>query len=322
MDGFDRLYELHGLLAARRGPISTRELLQRLECSRPTLQRTVQHLRDYLGAPIHNRPGEGYFYDPSEGPAFDLPGLWFTADELRALIVMRHLIASIEPGVLSEHLAPFATRIEALVHRAAPGTRDFPIERVRVLQSHGRAPSDKWFRRIANALAEARRVRIRYLGRARNRVSDREVSPQRLVYYRDNWYMDAWCHAAEALRTFSVDRVQDLESVDTPAMAISDRDLDDHLASSYGIFAGRPRRTALLRFSAERARWVADEQWHPAQSGQFTTDGRYELAVPYGDPTELVGDILRQGAEVEVLEPAELRDRIRAEIEKMKAGYG
>ena len=72
-----------------------------------------------------------------------------------------------------------------------------------------------------------------------------------------------------------------------------------------------------MRFSAERARWVAAETWHPAQRGVFEDDGRYVLALPYADPRELVMDILRHVPEVEVLGPLELREVVR---EKLMAG--
>jgi predicted DNA-binding transcriptional regulator YafY len=55
---------------------------------------------------------------------------------------------------------------------------------------------------------------------------------------------------------------------------------------------------------------VADERWHPDQSGQYLTDGRYELKIPYRDERELVMDILRHGAEVEVVQPGSLRDAV------------
>lgn len=66
----------------------------------------------------------------------------------------------------------------------------------------------------------------------------------------------------------------------------------------------------MLRFSATRARWVADERWHPDQAGQYLTDGRNELWVPYRDARELVMDIMRHGPEVEVVAPDSLRREV------------
>jgi proteasome accessory factor C len=63
----------------------------------------------------------------------------------------------------------------------------------------------------------------------------------------------------------------------------------------------KANKTAILRFSTERARWVADERWHSQQVGQFLTAGRYELRIPFRDAHEIVMDVLRHGRDVEVV---------------------
>jgi proteasome accessory factor C len=105
------------------------------------------------------------------------------------------------------------------------------------------------------------------------------------------------------------------------ALDLPDADLDNHYASAYGIFGGKADKVAVLRFSAERARWVADEKWHPEQQGKNLQDGRYELRIPYRDARELVMDIMRHGAHVEVIEPAALRDEVRQQLETAARQY-
>jgi predicted DNA-binding transcriptional regulator YafY len=78
---------------------------------------------------------------------------------------------------------------------------------------------------------------------------------------------------------------------------------------------------ALLRFSKERARWVADERWHPEQVGQYLVDGRYELRIPYRQDKELVMDILRHGAAVEVISPDTLRLAVQEQLQRAIAQY-
>ena len=68
---------------------------------------------------------------------------------------------------------------------------------------------------------------------------------------------------------------------------------------------------AKLRFSAERARWVGSEIWHPDQRGVFDPAGRYTLELPYRDDRELLLEILKHGAGVEVLAPEALRTKVR-----------
>ena len=92
-------------------------------------------------------------------------------------------------------------------------------------------------------------------------------------------------------------------------------------ASSYGIFAGKANKTAVLRFSAQRARWVADERWHPQQVGQYLTDGRYELQIPYRNDQELVMDILKHGDHAEAVSPETLRSEVAQYLRKALEKY-
>lgn len=310
MDKFDRIYELHKILRDRRTPISRADIMAHLDCSEPTVYRLMGLLKDQLCAPVElDRESGGYYYRrDAQGGTYELPGLWFNARELQALLVFDHLLENLEPGLLGNHLAPLKKRIGELLAHKRLGLSE-AAQRIRVLGMAAR-PTGQWFHVLAGATLQRRQVRLGYHGRGRDQITERTISPQRLVHYRDNWYVDAWCHLRKGLRSFAVDRVRNAQELAQPAEAISNQELDEHFASAYGIFAGRANKTAVLRFSAERARWVADERWHSGQKGQFMTDGRYELHIPYRDERELVMDILRHGPEVEVVEPASLRQII------------
>ena len=105
------------------------------------------------------------------------------------------------------------------------------------------------------------------------------------------------------------------------AKNVATKQIEEAFGGSYGIYGGKPKQQAVLRFSIHASRWVANEEWHPAQVGEFDADGRYILKVPYADPTELIMDILRQGHHVEVLEPAALRREIQKEAELIVETY-
>jgi len=325
LDKFDRIYQLHRIFSARRTPISREDLARSLELKGDTyssLYRLIRGMKDYLNAPIEwSEEQRGYYYrrDPNEGP-YELPGLWFNARELQALLVFDRLFESLEPGLLGEHLAPLSRRVTELLEHKRLGLSE-AARRVRVIGMASR-PAGEWFHLLASATLQRRKLHIVYHGRARDRVTERTVSPQRLVHYRDNWHLDGYCELREGLRTFAVDRVRSARELEEAADTISDRELDEYFASAYGIFSGKANKTAILRFSRERARWVADERWHPRQAGQFLTDGRYELRIPYRDDRELVMDILRHGAEVEVVEPVALRAAVMDRLKSALMQYG
>jgi predicted DNA-binding transcriptional regulator YafY len=302
----ERIYALHKLLRVRRMPISISDLMARLGWTRATLYRVIADLRDGLEAPIISERGKGLRYDPA-AETYELPGLWFNASEIHALLVFQTLLHDIQPGLLDAEIEPLRARIEHLLGGHAAGSGELE-RRIRILGMAARSAGEH-FQVCASALVERKRLLIDYHGRASNRLSHRHISPQRLTRYRDAWYFDAWCHESRGLRTFAIERIRAARPLDKPAREISDARLDRHYATAYGIFAGKPKHTAVLRFTSKRARWVADERWHPKQRGKFLKDGVYELRVPYGDPTELLMDILKYGPDVEVIGPTELREQ-------------
>ncbi|MCX8017332.1 MAG: WYL domain-containing protein [Rhodocyclaceae bacterium] len=314
MNRTERFYKIDQLLHERR-VVPLAVFLEELGVSRATLKRDLEYLRERLHAPIiWDRQAGGYRFDgaPTAGPTYELPGLWFSAGELYALLAAQKLLAEIEPGVLAAHVAPLQARLAALLE-ASGHSAEAISRRVRLLSMARRAVEPRFFVEVTHALFARRRLEIKSYSRARDEINTRIISPQRLVHYRDNWYLDAWCHWRRGLRTFALDALQQVKPLQEAAKEIPEAKLDAHLASAYGIFAGKPKARAVLRFSPERARWVAAERWHRDQVGTMLPDGGYRLEIPYADERELVMDILRHGRHVVVERPATLRRKVAEE---------
>ncbi|MDT8399030.1 MAG: WYL domain-containing transcriptional regulator [Pseudomonadales bacterium] len=320
MDRFDRIYKLHGILKGRRTPISRRRLEEELECSRASVKRIIEDMRNYLNAPvIYDRARKGYLLDLKAGETFELPGLWFNAPEVFALLTTHRLLSQVQPGLLEHHVAPFRDRLEALLKNRHAGSGEI-FRRVRILQMAPRATDVEMFQKMAGALLRRQQVRILYHSRSGDEITERWVSPQRVVYYRDNWYLDAWCHLRNDLRSFAMDSIASVQ-LGEAAKDISEQTLDEHFTQAYGIFAGPAKHQAVIRFSGMAARWVADEQWHPEQQSRLLPDGGLEITVPYGDPRELVRDILKYGPDAEVLAPESLRDLMTEKLDQTIKKY-
>ncbi|MFN3594333.1 MAG: helix-turn-helix transcriptional regulator [Thiobacillaceae bacterium] len=322
MNRVERIYKINQLLQARR-VVPLAAFLTELDVSRATFKRDLAYLRDRLHAPIvWDREAGGYRLapQPAVGPAYALPGLWFSASEAYALLTAYKLFAEIEPGVLSNHIAPLQARIAELLQSSGHAMEEI-TRRVRILAMHQRRITPECFVVVAQALLERRRLALEAYNRARNETNARVVSPQRLVHYRDNWYLDAYCHWRRALRSFSLDTLQQVKVLPIKARDIPDKTLDAHYSSAYGIFSGKPNAHAVLRFEPARARWVAAECWHPAQKSEWLPDGSYRLTLPFSDARELVMDILRHGRSVVVEAPDSLRQMVAEEIAAMAASY-
>lgn len=321
MDRLQRIYRLHQIISSNRLPVSHSVLQEKIECSRATVNRIIQELRDYFNAPLeYDRERNGYHYALKPGETFELPGVWFSATELYALLTAQQLLEQAQPGLFELQIKPLKQRIEKLL-TAQHGNGSEIAARVRILRMAGRNVQPENFQTIAGALLQRKRLAISYDGRGNGQKSQREISPQRLTHYRDNWYLDAFCHVRKDLRSFAVERISDAKVLKSKCHDVPEQQLDAHFASAYGIFAGLPQHNAVLRFTAERARWVADEQWHPGQKGAFLEDGSYELQIPYSDSRELVMDILKHGAEVEVVSPNSLRQEVMQHLQTALVRY-
>jgi len=321
MSKVERLYHLHNILSQRRTPISRQDLMERLECSQATLYRLVNELRDFLGAPIEQDPDtRGFYYDRSYDQPFELPGIWISPGELQALLTARQVLSNVQPGLLEGELESLQGRITSLLQQRGLETEGGP-SRIHIQQAAGRAVPARMFQDVLGALIQRRRLRIRYHGRRRDEESERVISPQRLTQYRNSWYLDAWCHEARGLRSFALERVREQSVLEDAAKEVAAEDLSAHFDDSYGIFSGPAEHSAELRFSPEMARWVSEELWHPDQQGSFEADGSWLLKVPFSSARELIMDVLRYGAEVEVLGPDFLREAVAAEAGRTAGIY-
>ena len=317
MSQAERLYRLKHLLDNGR-PVTQQQLLRELGISAATLKRDFAHLRDRMNAPlVFDRHLGAYRLDRSQalpGTQYELPGLWLSADEIHALLTMQHLLANLDTGgLLGPHIEPLMKRLTQLLGKGTEHSADI-ARRIRVQTVGARRVHLPHFQAIGSALLQRRRLVITYHSRGRNAETEREVSPQRLIHYRDNWYLDAWCHWRQALRSFSADAIARVNVADATAIDVPDAELDDVLGSGYGIFAGKQVRWATLRFSPERSRWVAAETWHAQQRGRFDSERRWVLSLPFADPRELAMDVLRHVPEVDVLAPEDLLCEVRSRM--------
>jgi predicted DNA-binding transcriptional regulator YafY len=322
MDRLERFYRIDQLLKERKVvPFTTFE--KELGMSRASVKRDLEYMRSRFNALIeYDREANGYRFGAARsGPRYELPGLWFNAAEVLALLTTLRMLGELQPGMLDGQIAPLRDRLRAILGSGDHSWQEVE-KRIRIFQPERRIAGTAHFSIVAAAVLKRARVWIRHYNRKEDRETEREVSPQRLVHYRDNWYLDAWCHLRNDLRSFAVDAIRAAELRDGKAKEIAPAELDQHLGAGYGIFAGKDVQWASLKFTREAARWVSAQQWHPDQRVRVEKDGSYVLEVPYSEDRELVMEILKYGADVEVISPPSLREHVAGALREATQRYG
>jgi len=322
MGDLERLYRIKYMIQAR-GSVPLKDFLDELEISKATFKRDLEYLRSRMNASIvYDRFHGGYRFDgQSVGEKIELPGLWFSEKEATALVLMQHLLSSLDKGGLIEpHIQPLTSIIDGILGQSQTPAKELR-KRLKVFGMSARKSNIDCFEEIGAALLKRNRLQTTYYARSRNETTEREISPQRLIFYKDNWYLDAYCHLREDLRSFAVDGIKKAAITNTKAVEISEKQLHEHFSESYGIFSGKATQKAKLKFTPERARWVGSETWHGQQIASFDKEGNYILEFDYNQDPELVMDILKHGSGVEVLSPASLRKRVKEELSSALKKY-
>ena len=226
MNRTERLYRIDRLIRAH-ACVPVERFVEVLEISRATFKRDIEYMRSRLHAPIvWDREKGGYCFTVADprAPTYELPGLWFNASEIHALLTMLHLLKNLEPGMLGQHVNPIRARLVKLLGSTAHAADE--IEgRIRILHMTARKMKLEHFELVATALLRRKRLHMSYFSRGRGEETDRDVSPQRLVHYRDNWYLDAWCHRTDGLRTFALDCIRTAAILDEKASAVPEQQL-------------------------------------------------------------------------------------------------
>ena len=322
MSDLERLHRIKYMIQARKC-VPIQEFLDELEISKATFKRDLEYLRDRMNASIvFDRAEGGYRFDkPNAGEKVELPGLWFSEKEATALVLMQHLLDNLDQGgLISAHIDPLVEIIDGILGQSEVSAKELR-KRIKVFGMSARKNSLENFEEVGNALLKRQRLQLEYHSKGKDETTNREVSPQRLIFYRDNWYLDGYCHLRKGLRSFALDGIKKAELLNKKTEEISEKDLQENFAESYGIFSGKATQKAKLRFTPERARWVSGETWHGQQVASYAKDGYYILEFDYNQDPELVMEILKYGSDIEVLAPISLKNRVKEELKKAISNY-
>jgi len=325
MAKFESVNLLFKLLKDARYPISKSQLQEKLECSAATVERYLTELRDTYGQKVeYIREHKGYQLVLNDND-IELPSHLFTSQEINAILLVDQLIDELEPGFLKDDMQSVKQHLNRIKGNFSV-KQSLSEKRIRMINIGKRKSKNNNLSKITQAVLQRKLITVAYDSRSsESKSSSRMLSPQRLTHYRDNWYLDAWCHDKNDLRTFSLERIDNLSVLKSGSKSqiinVSDKRLDDHYTKTFGIFGGQIQDWATLKFTPHRAQWVSEEIWHHDQIETWLEDGSYQLKIPYGNDLELIGDILKYGDQVEVIAPTELRQKIKLQIKQLSSIY-
>ncbi|MFP8886201.1 helix-turn-helix transcriptional regulator [Streptomyces mangrovi] len=234
--------------------------------------------------------------------------LRLAADEATALLVAARAVATL-PGLREsdrEALQRATAKIEAAAGESAGASSRLSVS----FESEGGVFAD-----VDRAIAERRRLWIRYYSPTRDTLTEREIDPIRL-FAVGHTYVEAWCRLSEAHRTFRLDRVAEIRLLDEPSdpPPVELRDLSE------GLVQPSAEDPQVVIEVGPGGRWVAE--YYPHDSAEELPEGGLRITLRAPDPASLRRLALRLGRDGRIVSPSELVDSAREAARAALAAYG
>lgn len=300
-----------------RYPNATR-LGEHFEISLKTAQRSIDHFRDRLLAPLeYETSKKGYYYTD---PTFQLPVIKISEEELLALLISRKLITEASAGSLADELGRVSKRLGSLLSANLPG-KARPEEAFSFRWKNISPTDPLTFKVVTSALLQGKLLTFCYYSPNDKNCTMRTVEPHHMVNYIGNWHLISFCHLRNGWRDFVLGRMT-LCSVEGSAFKIREREeWQPFLHNTFGIFHNPVSFDVALKFTPERSRWVKGEIWHERQVDLVDDNGSLLRTLPASHEAEIAMEILKHGSHVEVLEPEWLREKVITELQSAAKKY-
>lgn len=166
---------------------------------------------------------------------------------------------------------------------------------------------------VQHAMAARRKIRVRYRSGSKTEVTERVVRPYALVVASGMWYAIADCEMTGEVRSFRLDRIEQVEQTPEAYEIPATFSVDEHLNDRKVLRLGEPRWMR-VRYSARIARWIAEREGRALDA-----DGSLTMEHPLADVQWGVRHVLQYGPDAEVLEPVEVREELTRRLSALVA---
>ncbi len=317
-----RVQEIHRIIRAGGHP-NCSTLAKEIEVTAKTIQRDISFMRDQLGMPVEYHPiKHGYYYtqDVSEFPMLHL-----SRRDLVALFLARHALEPLRGTRLERMLAESFSKIAEV----CPGEVSIEwreLDEAFSVKASGVLAADvTLFGDLLDAIRGTREVSFDYHKLTSSKPERRSVCPHHIGQIEHGWYLIAFDPAREAMRTFALQRITNLEIHKAKFTRQAGFNARDYLGGGFGVWSyaseRRNKHEVHIRFEDYAARVVAERQWHPTQAvRKIKPDGSViEFQADLAGLEEITRWVLSWGSKARVLGPPELKKRVQDELAKMAA---
>ncbi len=311
----ERMLRIHQAIQAGRHPNAT-QLAQKLEVSTKSIHRDIEFMRDRLELPIEYDSSKfGYYYyeEVNSFPSFEI-----TEGELFALLVAEKALQQYRGTNFEKPLLSAFRKMTS----SLPDTITFHLqdwEQTISFRTSAEPILDlETFEVLSKALSKKVQLELEYRKPGRKSTEKRIVDPYHLANINGEWFLFAFCHLRNDVRTFAPSRILKATPTGETFQRPRKFSLEKRLRDSFGVHSGEGEFDVLIRFSDHVADYIREKRWHQSQKLRELADGGIELRMRLSSLEEVKRWILGWGGQAVALQPVELVDAIRNSVEALQ----
>jgi len=290
-------------------------LARQFEVCTKSVHRDLWFMRDRLDLPLkYDGRRFGFFYTE---PVKAFPTLHITEGELFALVVAERALQQYRGTNFEKPLLSALRKME----QSLPETISLSLNDVEQTISFRTSSEPILDLRIFDMLAKAttarRQLEITYRKPGQKQAEPRVVDPYHLANINGEWFLFAYDHLRNDLRTFVPARIKTIRRTGKTFQRRKKFSLKERLRGSFGVQSGKGKFDVVIRFHERVADYVREKRWHESQQLRELKAGGVELRLKLSSLAEVGRWVLSWGGDAVVVRPAELAKAVRQSAQRV-----
>ena len=295
-------------------------LVRKFGVSKRTVERDFERLRDDLNAPLeYDKTRKMYHYTD---PTFSVPNVILTEGELFTISALIPLMEQYKNTPLESSFKNIMKKLVDFLPDTVSVNSSFLNQDISFISDPLPKIDENIFNMIFKAIKCRKVLSIKYQSSKSQMPKEKTFNAYKVICQKGNWYVFGFEHETSDFRIYSLARIQNAELKNESFQIPDDFDIKKHIDLELGIWNNPDRFEEYeILFAKETSRYVLEREWHKDQIIEQNEDGSVLLKFKSNQSQMIYTWLLSFGNNATVIKPHELREKIRAECEKVAEKY-
>ncbi len=314
----ERMLRIHQELQSGKYPNAS-TLSRKLEVSTKTIHRDLDFMRDRMELPIEYDGARFGFFYYQDVQAF--PTMQITEGELIAVLIAEKAMEQYRGTNFEKPLLSAFRKMES----SLPDTISLNLSDWEQTISFRTTAEPiinlEIFDTLAKATAQHKQLCLEYRKPGARKAEERIVDPYHLANINSEWFLFAFDHDRDDIRTFVPARILSVSATGEKFPAPKKFSLEKRLRDSFGVHSGKGEYDVTIRFDATVADYIREKRWHPSEKVRNLKDGGLDLQLKLSSLNEVQRWVMTWAGNATVLSPTELADSVREAAAKIMTAH-